>query len=76
MAFKYRLYLPNGEDIGTFTTAVPDWDVGMDFRAGDGNTYRIVNLVPELDVEGSDYHGLFVVTPIELALRAGCLGIR
>jgi hypothetical protein len=31
MSFKYRLYLPDGEDIGSFATAVPDWRVGDEF---------------------------------------------
>ena len=67
MAFTYRLYLENGEDVGTFATAAPDWNVGDEFRTGDGNRFRIENIVPERDLPVDDFHGLFVVTPLELA---------
>jgi hypothetical protein len=63
--FTYRLYLESGDDIGTFTTAVPDWNVGMEFISGDHVTFRILNIVPELD-EG-EFAGMFVVTPVQLA---------
>lgn len=64
--FTFRLYLENGEDVGTFTTAVPNWDLGMSFRTGLGVKYRILNIVPELGND-SEYAGVFVVTPIALA---------
>ena len=38
--FVYRLYLENGEGIGTFRTAVPDWDIGMTFITGDHVTFE------------------------------------
>ena len=63
--FTYRLYLADGNDIGTFTTAVPDWDIGMTFISGDHTTFRILNIVPELG-EG-EFNGAFVVAPVELA---------
>ena len=63
--FTYRLYLEDGNDIGTITTAVPDWDIGMEFINGDHVTFEIVNVVPELG-EG-EFAGAFVVAPTKLA---------
>lgn len=64
--FTFRLYVENGEDVGSFTTAVPNWDLGMTFQTGQGVKYRIANIVPELG-EKSEFDGVFVVTPLELA---------
>jgi hypothetical protein len=44
-----RLYLENGEDIGNFATAVPNWSIGIEFFNRDHALFRIVNIVPELD---------------------------
>jgi len=63
--FTYRLYLEDGNDIGTFTTAVPDWGVGMELISGDHTTFRILSILPELG-EG-EFSGAFVVTPVALA---------
>jgi hypothetical protein len=41
MAFTYRLYLSNGEDVGTFATAAPDWRIGDEFRSSDGNPVEL-----------------------------------
>lgn len=63
--FTYRLYLENGEDIGTFTTAVLDWDVGMEFVSSDHVTSKSLDIVRELG--GGEFGGAFIVTPVELA---------
>ena len=65
--FRFRLYLQNGEDVGTFTTAVPDWKLGDVFLTGDGHRFRITNIVWNDGWETDDFHGAFVVTPVELA---------
>jgi hypothetical protein len=44
MPFTFRLYLENGEDVGTFATAAPDCRVGDEFRTGIAR-YRITNIV-------------------------------
>jgi hypothetical protein len=49
MAFTFRLYLENGEDIGTFATAPPDWRVGDEFRNGIAR-YRITHIVVDEDL--------------------------
>lgn len=65
MAFTFRLYLENGEDVGTFATAAPDWRVGDEFRSGIAR-YRIENIVVDEDVPGDEFQGVFVVSPIEV----------
>ena len=67
MAFTFRLYLPNGEDVGQFATAAPDWSAGMEFRSGDRNRYRIESIVYDLDLPDEKFAGIFIVTPLELA---------
>ena len=66
MAFTYRLYLPNGEDIGTFATAAPDWGIGDEFRTG-GDRFRIENILPGEELGSDEFHGLFVVAPLTVA---------
>jgi hypothetical protein len=61
MAFTYRLFLESGDDVGTFATAAPDWCVGDEFRTGDGNRFRIDNIVSDEEIVGSDYAGWFTV---------------
>lgn len=62
--FTYRLYLENGEDIGSFATAVPDWSIGDEFFSGDHTRFRILNIVTDLG--STEFSGAFVVTPTEL----------
>ena len=64
--FIYRLYLENGEDIGSFATAVPDWSVGDEFFNRDHVQFRIIDIVAGLEV-GDEFSGFFVVTPTEIA---------
>ena len=67
VAFRYRLYLENGEDIGEFATAVSAWAIGDEFISGDRNKFRIVNIVACESLGATALHGLFVVTPVDLA---------
>jgi hypothetical protein len=67
MAFTYRLFLPTGDDVGQFATAAPDWRIGDEFRTGDGNRFRIDNIVSDEEIVGDDYAGWFTVVPVELA---------
>ena len=63
--FNFRLYLENGEDIGTFSTAVPDGSVGDEFFNSDHNEFRILDIASDLG--GEEFAGAFIVTPVELA---------
>jgi hypothetical protein len=47
--FRYVLNSPEGEDLGEFVTAVPDWRVGEAFQTGDGRRFRILEIVPFLE---------------------------
>ena len=62
--FTFRLYLEDGNDIGTFATAVPDWSVGMEFFDSGHTEFRILNIVTDLG--DSEFSGAFVVTPTAL----------
>jgi hypothetical protein len=65
--FTYRLYLANGEDVGTFTTAVPDWRVGDEFISRDHVHCRILDML-DGDTLGdeSEFAGVWTVTPLQL----------
>jgi len=58
-AFSYRLYLMNGEDIGTFTTVAPDWKIGDEFRYA-GDRFAIVDIFP-LDDNTAGFQGFWKV---------------
>ena len=46
MSFRYGLRYTDGEDAGTFHSAVPDWWVGDIFQTGDGRKLPIVSQIP------------------------------
>jgi hypothetical protein len=60
-AFSYRLYLMNGEDIGTFTTVALDWKIGDEFRYA-GDRFAIVDVFP-LDDNTAGFQGFWKVAP-------------
>ena len=43
--FKFRLYSTDWDELGEFTTAVPNWSQGDEFTTGDGRRLRIVGIV-------------------------------
>ena len=61
--FKPRLYLENGEDVGPFAAAVPDWSIG-DELCNQDNEVRTIDIAPDLG--GGEFTGAFVVTPTVL----------
>jgi len=61
--FTFRLYLESGEDIGFFTTPVPDWSRGQVFFAAD-RFYRIITIAGGEHLANGHYDGLFKVTPV------------
>jgi hypothetical protein len=68
MAFTFRLYVPDGEDIGTFKTAVSGpWNIGHQFMTGDHHRFEIVDKVENDAFVSDEFAGAFVVTPLELA---------
>lgn len=67
MAYKYRLYLENGEDIGDFETGTLAWGVGDDLWNCDHHRFCVMNVVEGADLGSDDYCGVLVVAPIEHA---------
>ena len=63
---RYRLYLQNGEDIGSVAFGVTDWKVGDTFKTA-GVRYEILDMLEVPEAMGSEYVGLWTVTPFELA---------
>jgi hypothetical protein len=51
------------DELGEFTTIVPNWTVGDTFTTGDGRRFRILRMVPVLDVEDSVYNAMWEVEP-------------
>ena len=47
--FRYLLNSPDGDDLGEFSTAVPDWRIGEAFHTSDGRRFRILEIVPFLE---------------------------
>jgi len=52
----YRLFSPDGSDLGPFKTAVPNWKPGDQIPLGRGRSWRVVAVVqtsaePRLIVE-------------------------
>jgi hypothetical protein len=39
--FRYRLYSDDWDELGGFTTAVPNWSQGDEFMTGDGRRFRL-----------------------------------
>jgi hypothetical protein len=71
VAFKFRLYLENGEDIGDLVTAMPNWKPGDKLYDGSRIRYEVLDVVDLTDVvdpseESETFLGALVVTPLEL----------
>jgi hypothetical protein len=72
VAFKFRLYLENGEDVGDLVTAMPNWRRGDRFFDESKTRFEVVDVVDLTDVvdpseETETFLGALVVTPLELA---------
>jgi hypothetical protein len=63
--FRYRLHNAEGEDIGEFTTIVPNWTVGDTFTTGAGRQFRILSMVPVVDLEESVFNAMWMVEPVD-----------
>jgi len=67
VAFHFRLFLPDGEDVGDFVTAAPDWSAGDEFFTGGRLRYRVRAVIPADDLDETDgniYQGVFEVEPV------------
>ena len=62
----FRLYLPGGEDIGSFETSETDWLIGDEFQNVDRVRFREVDVIEGEDLGGSKFVGCLVLTPTEL----------
>jgi hypothetical protein len=62
--FRYALHSPEGDELGEFTTIVPNWTVGDEFLTGDGRRFRILKMVPVFDEEGSICNAIWMVEEV------------
>lgn len=46
MGFKFELKTVDGDDAGSFETAVPNWQTGDTLIAGGNIEYRVVSVIP------------------------------
>ena len=60
MAYKFRLNLENGLDIGDLTLA---WGIGDEFWNRDHHQFRVTDLVAGEDLDRDQYCGAGVVAP-------------
>jgi hypothetical protein len=72
MAFRFRLYLEDGNDVGDFVTAVPNWKPGDELYDDSHTRYAVVDVVDLTDVvdaseESEHLLGALVVTPARAA---------
>jgi hypothetical protein len=51
MAFRFRLVSPDGDDLGSFITAVPNWQESDEIPRRPGDRLRVVDVV---ELEGGD----------------------
>ncbi len=53
--FRFRLIAPDGEDLGTYETMIPNWEPGDVIPRGSGDSLRVVDVVyfdEDADVRG------------------------
>lgn len=63
--FRYLLHDADGEDVGEFTTIVPNWSKSDTFTTGDGRRFRILKMVPVFDLGTSVYNAMWQVEPVD-----------
>ncbi len=55
---------PDGDDLGEFGTAVPDWRIGEAFQTRDGRRFRILEITPFLE-EDAVYTAMWKVLALD-----------
>ena len=70
MAFKFRLYLEDGQDVGDLVTSAPNWKPGDQLYDSAHTRYAVVDVVDLTDMvdaseETESFLGALVVTPVE-----------
>ena len=67
-AFRFRLCLEDGSEIGPFETVVGDWQVGDElYDTGRRCFFRILDIVQDGTVPAG-FDALFVVVPVQLGV--------
>jgi hypothetical protein len=62
MPFRYLLRNRNGDDVGTFTSAAPEWRVGDVYMRKPGDYYRILEIGEPPDDAA---HAVWIIEPVD-----------
>jgi hypothetical protein len=65
-AFRFLLHSRECDELGAFTSAVPNWTSGDTFTLGDGRRFRIAKFVPFAG-RASRYDGMMMVDVLDAA---------
>jgi hypothetical protein len=60
--YRFRLFSSDGDALGEFLTAAPDWHPGDEFFTAQRRRFRILAIV-DVDEPNSRYKGFFEVAP-------------
>ena len=62
--FRFRLYLPDGSDVGVFETLVPNWQPGEAIVTDDGRRWFVLGKIAETEPE-MPFDGYLEVEPLD-----------
>jgi hypothetical protein len=61
---RFRLYLPDGSDVGVLDTLVPNWVPGETIVTDDGQRWFLLSTIPETEPD-TPFDGYLEVQPLE-----------
>ena len=61
---RFRLYLPDGTDVGVFDTLVPNWVPGETIVTDDGRRWFLLSAIAETEAD-QPFDGYLEVQPLE-----------
>jgi hypothetical protein len=61
--FRFRLYLPDGSDVGVFDTLIPNWQPGEAIITDDGRRWFVLGKIAETE-PGMPFDGYLEVQPL------------
>jgi hypothetical protein len=64
MAFTFRMFTADGDDLPDYVAMRPDWNPGDTLYVNGKPTYRIRAIVPMHDLDNEVYAGIWEVEPV------------
>jgi hypothetical protein len=65
VVFRCRLHSTELDELGDFSTLVPNWTVGDTFTTGNDERFRILKIAPVGDADDAVINAMWMVEPIE-----------